>query len=82
MIEKNTVISSSIEARDIALIVQTASQFTSEIKIVLDNKIVNAKSIMGLIALGNLDGKEITVQATGTDESLALGGLIEFLSKG
>lgn len=81
MIEKNTVISSSIEARDIALIVQNASQFTSEIKIKLDDKIVNAKSIMGLIALGNLDGKEITVQVNGLDESSAINELTKFLSR-
>lgn len=72
MTEKTVKIISSIEARDVAMIVQTASQFSSIIKIKLDNKVINAKSIMGLIALGDLDGKNITIEANGTDESDAV----------
>lgn len=72
MTEKTVKIISSIEARDVAIIVQTASQFSSTIKIKLDNKIINAKSIMGLIALGDLDGKDIIIEADGLDETDAV----------
>ncbi len=79
MTEKTVKIISSIEARDVAMIVQTASQFKSNIKIKLDNKIINAKSIMGLIALGDLDGKNIIIEAEGSDESDAVNELASCL---
>ncbi|MFI3231415.1 MAG: HPr family phosphocarrier protein [bacterium] len=79
MTEKTVKIISSIEARDVAMVVQTASQFKSNIKIKLDNKIINAKSIMGLIALGDLDGKNIIIEAEGADESDAVNELASCL---
>ncbi len=81
MKEQNLKITASIEAREVALIVQTASKFTSSIKIMLDDKKVNAKSIMGLIALGGLDGKDITILAEGHDEEEAVKELAEFLTQ-
>lgn len=81
MKQQNLKITSSIEAREVALIVQIASKFTSNIKIVLDDKQVNAKSIMGLIALGILDGKDVTISAEGHDEDIAVKELADFLTK-
>ena len=81
MKEQNLKITASIEAREVALIVQTASKFTSSIKIMLDDKKANAKSIMGLIALGGLDGKDITILAEGHDEEEAVKELAEFLTQ-
>lgn len=81
MKEQSSKITASIEAREVALIVQTASKFTSSIKIMLDDKKVNAKSIMGLIALGGLDGKDVTILAEGNDEEEAVKELAEFLTQ-
>lgn len=81
MLQKNLTINSSIEAREVALLVQTASKFVSSVRIELSNKSVNAKSIMGLIALGALDGKAITVTAEGNDEEQAIKEISEFLTK-
>ncbi|WP_250277649.1 HPr family phosphocarrier protein [[Clostridium] colinum] len=81
MKEQNLKITASIEAREVALIVQIASKFTSNIKIILDDKKVNAKSIMGLIALGSLDGKNVTILAEGNDEEEAVKDLSDFLTK-
>lgn len=81
MKEQNLKITASIEARDVALIVQTASKFASSIKIMLDDKKVNAKSIMGLIALGGLDGKDVTISAEGHDEEDAIKELADFLTQ-
>lgn len=81
MIQKSLRISKVIEARDIALLVQTASKFTSIIKIELRNKVVNAKSIMGLIALGTLSGQDVTVLADGNDEEVAVKEISEFLTR-
>ena len=40
-----------IEGRPIALLVQEASQYASKVYIQVDNKKINAKSIMGMIFL-------------------------------
>ncbi|MBS5793469.1 MAG: HPr family phosphocarrier protein [Lachnospirales bacterium] len=81
MKEQNLKITASIEAREVALIVQTASKFKSSIKIMLEDKKVNAKSIMGLIALGGLDGKDVTILADGNDEEEAVKELASFLTQ-
>lgn len=81
MLEKSIKVSSSIEARPAALLVQTASKFSSSIKVKIDDKIVNAKSIMGIIALGILDGQNVTISADGPDEELAVNELVDFLTK-
>lgn len=79
--QKKMKIGVSIEARDVALLVQTASKFASNIKIEVNNKSVNAKSIMGIIALGVLDGEDITIIAEGKDEEDAIKEISEFLMK-
>ena len=80
MIEKTLTVSASLEARPAALFVQTASKFASSIQVKIDNKIVNAKSIMGMISLGILDGQTITLTADGPDEQNAITELVRFLS--
>lgn len=81
MQNKNLKISSSIDARNVALLVQTASKFKSNIRMQINEKDVNVKSIMGLIALGELDGKDIRLLADGEDEEKALKEISEFLTK-
>jgi phosphotransferase system HPr (HPr) family protein len=79
MIERNILVNSSLEARLAAIFVQTASEFASSIHLRVDNKVINAKSIMGILSLGVLDGQNITIIADGQDEELAvskLGGLL------
>ncbi len=43
---------SGLETRPVALLVQVASQYDSDIYIESDNRNINAKSIMGMMALG------------------------------
>ena len=45
-------ISNGLEARPIALLVQVASQYASNIYLESQEKKVNAKSIMGMMSLG------------------------------
>ena len=70
MIKKPITIqlSDGLEARPIALLVQEASQYSSTIHIEVDNKKVNAKSIMGMMSLKVSQGEQITLVASGTDE--------------
>lgn len=74
-------VNSIMDTRVVAMLVQTASKFSSTIKIQIEEKSVNGKSIMGIIALGDIEGKEITLVADGNDETQALNAINELLSK-
>lgn len=80
MLNKVVKLNSSIEAKDVALIVQTSVLFKSSISIKVSNKTANAKSIMGLIALGDFSKKEISIIADGEDEEKAIEELTQLLS--
>lgn len=69
-----------LEARPVALLVQVASQYGSEIYVESDNKKVNAKSIMGMMTLGLYAGETVTISANGDDEEEALANIEKFLS--
>lgn len=75
-------ISSGLEARPAALLVQIASQFESSIYLECENKQVNAKSIMGMMSLGLAAGEEVTVTANGSDEEAAMARIEQFLLEG
>ena len=65
-----------LEARPVALLVQTASQLDSEIYIESGNAKVNAKRIMGMMTLVLHAGEKDTITADGKDEeeaALAIG---------
>lgn len=80
---KETVIvglESGLEARPAALFVQIASKYESHISILLTDKQVNAKSIMGMMSLGAIKGQEITLLVDGEDEEEAMAALTAFLT--
>ena len=79
MTEKELIVGTSLESRSAAHFVQCASKFSSSITIKCDDKQVNAKSIMGIISLGILDGHNVTIAATGEDEESAVAALENFL---
>ncbi|MBE6021988.1 MAG: HPr family phosphocarrier protein [Cellulosilyticum sp.] len=68
-----------LEARPAALFVQIASKFESHISVVVNEKQVNAKSIMGMMSLGAIKGQLIEIVAEGQDEKEAVDALIQFL---
>ena len=80
MIERNIQVLASLEARPAAMFVQAASQFASSIYLRMDNRTINAKSIMGVISLGVLDNQHVTIVAEGQDEEQAVDKLEKFLS--
>ena len=68
-----------LEARPAALFVQIASKFESHISVVVNEKKVNAKSIMGMMSLGAIKGQTIEIISEGGDEEEAAKSLIDFL---
>lgn len=71
-----------MEARPIAHLVQEASQYSSKVYIELDEKKINAKSIMGMMSLKLTKGTNLVVVAEGEDESNAIEGVEAFLAVG
>ena len=64
----------------IAMLVQIASRFESRIYMADGPRKVNAKSIMGMMALGLNNGQALVISADGADEDAALNSISEYLS--
>lgn len=73
-------IPTGLEARPVALLVQVASQYESNIYVECEEKKVNAKSIMGMMSLGLAAGEEVTVTVDGIDEEVAMENIEKYLS--
>ena len=67
------------EARPIAMLVQVASQYESSIYIEGEDRKVNAKSIMGMMALGLGEGEKVMVTANGEEEEKARTAIEKYL---
>ena len=77
----NINIPKGLEARPVALLVQVASQYESSIYVEIQEKKVNAKSIMGMMSLGLAEGEKITIIANGPDEEDAVSAIDKYISK-
>ncbi len=69
-----------LHARAAAKLVHTAGRFGCEVTLVKDGEEVDAKSILGLMALGAAQGTRISIICDGVDEAEAMeavSGLIE-----
>ena len=69
-----------LEARPVAMLVQTANRFASHIYLELGDKKINAKSIMGVMSMALTDGTEVIVDVHGADEAQAVEALEKFLT--
>ena len=67
--------SAGLHARPATLFAQTAQKYTSEITVTMNEKTVNAKSLLSLLSLGVVQGSQITINAIGDDCDNALTAL-------
>ena len=81
MIKKPITIhlSTGLEARPVAQLVQVASQFESNIYLECGDKRVNAKSIMGMMTLALCPGEQVNLIAEGADEMAAVEKIESYL---
>ena len=81
MSKKSIVVSNVLESHDnpIAELVQVACKFDSDITLESDNRKINAKSIMGIMAFNPTDGMAIDIVAKGDDEQEAVNAIEKFL---
>ena len=81
MSKKNVVVSDVSKGHDnpIAELVQVACQFDSNIMLESENRRINAKSIMGIMAFNPSNGMKVNILAEGSDEDEALSAMEKFL---
>jgi phosphocarrier protein len=78
--KKITIINKlGLHARAAAKLVQVASRYESESKLIRGNKTVNGKSIMGVMMLAASRGTEIELVVEGPDELDAMLALCELI---
>lgn len=82
MLEEKVVIINSLglHARPASKIVALASKFSSRVEFYHQNKIVNAKSIMGVMMLAASKNTEMLLKIEGEDESAAMAALTQLIS--
>ena len=68
-----------LHARPATILVNQASKFTSDIKLVYNGKEVNLKSIMGVMSLGVPTKATVEIVAEGEDEQTVMKELTEFI---
>ncbi|MDK2919889.1 MAG: phosphocarrier protein HPr [Candidatus Petromonas sp.] len=83
MIKKEFEIKNNLglHARAAALFVQTTNKFASDIFVEKDNQKVNAKSIMGIMALGVPKNSKIVIAIDGVDEKEAMEKLTKLINE-
>jgi len=68
-----------LHARPAAQFVRIACRFTSRVSIRAGGRTTDAKSLIGLLALGIRPGAEIAIEADGADEADAVTALVDDL---
>ena len=81
MSRKNVIVSNVADgyANPIAELVQVACRFNSEIILESNNRRINAKSIMGIMAFNPSEGMSVSIVTEGSDEQEALTAIEKFL---
>lgn len=82
MISRNVTIKNNVglHARPATFFIQKANSYKASIWIEKDDRRVNAKSLLGVLSLGIVEGMTILLIADGADEEAALDGLEELVN--
>jgi phosphocarrier protein len=71
-----------LHARAAARFVHLATRFESQIRVGRNAKVMDGKSIMGILLLAAARGTTITISADGADEDAAVGALAQLVESG
>ena len=75
------IVNAGFDARELARFVQAAGKYASRVTLDVDGRIINAKSIMGIMSLELIDGTSVTIEAVGEDADVAVDELKGFLAR-
>ena len=84
MFVKETVVGNQVglHARPATFFTQKANEFKCSIWIEKEERNVNAKSLLGVLSLGVVQGTKINIIADGVDEEAAVDTLCKLISSG
>jgi phosphocarrier protein len=71
-----------LHARAAAKFVHVATRFRSQIRVSRDGRVMDGKSIMGILLLAAARGTTITISADGADEHEAMTALCQLVDSG
>jgi phosphocarrier protein HPr len=71
-----------LHARAAARFVHLATRFSSHIRVARDAKVMDGKSIMGILLLAAARGTTLTITAEGVDEISAVDALAQLVESG
>ena len=84
MVVKEVVVKNQVglHARPATFFIQKANELRSSIWVEKDERRVNAKSLLGVLSLGIVGNTTIRIIADGSDEQLAVDGLVNLVQSG
>ena len=84
MTSRDVVVSNALglHARAAARFVHLATRFDSQIRVGRDSRVMDGKSIMGILLLAAARGTTITISADGRDEAAAVDALAQLVESG
>ncbi len=84
MVARQVTISNrlGLHARAAAKFVHVATTYASQIRVGRDGRLMDGKSIMGILLLAAARGTTITISANGTDEADAVTALSDLVTSG
>ena len=71
-----------LHARPATFFIQKANEFKSSIWVAMEERRVNAKSLLGVLSLGIVGGTSIDIIADGSDEQEAVDSLVALVESG
>ena len=83
MYMKETIVKceSGLHNKQATYFIQKANDFKSTIWVEVENRRINAKSLLGVLSMGITTGTEVALIAEGPDEEEAVNALTEMLLK-
>ena len=72
---------SGLHNKQATYFIQKANEFKSSIWVEVENRKINAKSLLGVLSMGIIKGTNVTLIAEGPDEEAAVTELAEMLLK-
>ena len=84
MISRSVVVANQLglHARAAARFVHLATRFVSQVRVARDAKVMDGKSIMGILLLAAARGTTLTISADGRDEADAVEALVRLVESG
>ena len=71
-----------LHARAAARFVHVAARFSAQVRVARDGKVMDGKSIMGILLLAASRGTTLTISADGADERAAVETLVKLVATG